>query len=115
LFLKKSNIIFETLSFNFFREAFMANLFDYVAWRGDISFDTIPFNKLDALLLSHISYSLLGGLVSENFEQAKSLSQLAKDFKASPDYDERTKIGFLINKKTTELLLKAAKAPRGAF
>ncbi|MCR5188924.1 MAG: DUF2974 domain-containing protein [Treponema sp.] len=90
----------------------MANLFDYVAWRGDIFFDTIPFNKLDALLLSHISYSLLGGLVSENFEQAKSLSQLAKDFKASPDYDERTKIGFLINKKTTELLLKAAKAPR---
>ena len=63
----------------------MANLFDYVAWRGDISFDTIPFNKIDALLLSHLSYSLLNGLVPSSFEESKTLSQLSKDFKAASD------------------------------
>ncbi len=90
----------------------MANLFDYVAWRGDISFDTIPFNKIDALLLSHISYSLLNGLVPSSFKESKTLSQLNKDFKASADYEERLKIGFVINKKTPELLAKTAKSLR---
>jgi len=90
----------------------MANLFDYVAWRGDISFDTIPFNKIDALLLSHISYSLLNGLVPSSFEESKTLNQLNKDFKASADYEERLKIGFVINKKTPELLSKTAKSLR---
>ncbi|MCI5519524.1 MAG: DUF2974 domain-containing protein [Treponema sp.] len=90
----------------------MANLFDYVAWRGDISFDTIPFNKIDALLLSHLSYSLLNGLVPSSFEESKTLSQLSKDFKAASDYEDRLKIGFVINKNTPELLAKTAKSLR---
>lgn len=90
----------------------MADLFDYLSWRGDLSFDKVPFNKIDALLISHISYSLLNGLVPSDFKEAKTLKQLSKDFKAAPDYAERVKIGYVINKRTSELLIKTGKSNR---
>lgn len=34
----------------------MANLFDYLLWRGDLSLDASPFNEIDAMLLSRFSY-----------------------------------------------------------
>ena len=34
----------------------MSNLLDYVALRGDVSFKYSPFNIVDALILSQISY-----------------------------------------------------------
>ena len=35
----------------------MANIFDYLDWRGDISFDADPFNEIDALVLSELAYT----------------------------------------------------------
>lgn len=34
----------------------MANVFDYLDWRGDISFEGAPFCEVDALILAEISY-----------------------------------------------------------
>jgi len=34
----------------------MANVFDYLDWRGDISFDGAPFCEVDALILAEIAY-----------------------------------------------------------
>lgn len=34
----------------------MANIIDYLHWRGDLSFDTHPLNELDNLILSEICY-----------------------------------------------------------
>ncbi|MDR3248238.1 MAG: DUF2974 domain-containing protein, partial [Treponema sp.] len=34
----------------------MAGIFDYIAWRGDLSFDKAPFNAVDNIILTHISY-----------------------------------------------------------
>ena len=34
----------------------MANVFDYLKWRGDLSFSQDPPNEVDALILSLISY-----------------------------------------------------------
>lgn len=34
----------------------MANLFDYVTWRGDLPLDQVPFNDVDGLALSQLSY-----------------------------------------------------------
>ncbi len=34
----------------------MANIMDYLAWRGDISFVASPFNDLDSLILATLSY-----------------------------------------------------------
>lgn len=90
----------------------MADLFDYISWRGDIPFSQVPFGKLDALMLAHLSYSLFDGLVSSDFSSVKTLEQLSNDFKKSSDYKERINIGFLINKRTAELMEKCAASER---
>ena len=32
------------------------DVFDYIEWRGDLSFEQSPFNEVDALILSIFSY-----------------------------------------------------------
>lgn len=90
----------------------MANLIDYIQWRGDIPFEQVPFGKIDALLLSHLSYSIFDGLLSESFDEKKTLAQLADDFKKSKDYEKRINIGFLINKQTADLMFACAESER---
>ena len=34
----------------------MANMVDYLAWRGDIPFETSPWNEIDGLLIATLSY-----------------------------------------------------------
>lgn len=41
----------------------MGNLFDYLDWRGDIPFSTDPFNEVDNLVLSELSYVDFEGIV----------------------------------------------------
>lgn len=41
----------------------MANLFDYIAWRGDIGFDRAPFNAVDNIVFSQLSYLPMDGIV----------------------------------------------------
>lgn len=90
----------------------MADFFDYLNWRGDLSFEQSPFNKIDALLFAHISYCLFDGVISQSFKKRKTFSQVAKDFAAVPDYEKRINIGFLINKRTTELMFRTAETER---
>ncbi len=90
----------------------MSDFFDYLSWRGDLTFDKVPFNKIDALLLAHLSYSIFDGVVNESFTEKKKFTQVVKDFAATPDYEERINIGFLINKRTVELMFKTAESER---
>ena len=41
----------------------MASLFDYVSWRGDLDFDMIPFNPVDNVVFSQLSYLPMDGIV----------------------------------------------------
>jgi hypothetical protein len=41
----------------------LANIFDYLDWRGDIPFSVDPFNEVDNLILSEIAYADLDGVV----------------------------------------------------
>ena len=34
----------------------VGNLLDYLAWRGDLSLDRVPFGPVDGLVLSVLSY-----------------------------------------------------------
>lgn len=45
----------------------MANIIDYVQWRGDIPLSQVPFGAVDALVLSYLSYMPFEGLVAEAF------------------------------------------------
>ena len=44
----------------------MANIMDYLNWRGDIPFDVSPFNEVDNLIFSELSYIHLAGLQPED-------------------------------------------------
>ena len=41
----------------------MKNIFDYLEWRGDLSFEADPFNEVDNLILSELAYVDFRGLV----------------------------------------------------
>ena len=42
----------------------MSNIISYIKWRGDFSFDQIPFNELDNPILAELSYLDLNEIVS---------------------------------------------------
>ena len=54
-------------------------MFDYITWRGDLDFDHVPFNSVDNLIFSQLSYLLMDGIVSSGGKKESiSLAELAK-------------------------------------
>lgn len=41
----------------------MANLMDYLDWRGDLTLEISPFNEVDALILAELSFVDFDGIV----------------------------------------------------
>ena len=70
----------------------MANVFDYLKWRGDLSFSDIRPNEIDAVMLAMVSYldyeSLCGGDI-------KTLRSAAEGYGADGDY-ESVDLGFIM-------------------
>lgn len=90
----------------------MANMFDYLKWRGDISFDQVPLNKIDALILAQLSYTNVEGLVSSDFSNPISLEKLSKIYSESPDYESNRNTIYYRKKRTSELLISAGNCKR---
>ena len=44
----------------------MSDLFDYLAWRGDIPLSQVPFGPVDGLILSTLSYVRFQELVPDS-------------------------------------------------
>lgn len=44
----------------------MANIIDYLKWRGDIPFTQVSLNEIDSLILSRVSYFPFDNLIEEN-------------------------------------------------
>jgi hypothetical protein len=47
----------------------MAGIFDYIEWRGDLSFKAAPFNAVDNIIFSIFSYYPLDNIVPHEFER----------------------------------------------
>ncbi len=45
----------------------MANLFDYLEWRGDVPFSADPFNEVDNLIFTQLVYMAFEGLTEESY------------------------------------------------
>ncbi len=90
----------------------MANLFDYIEWRGDIPFEQVPFGKIDASVLSQIVYLQFEGLMSSSFNDKIPLYELADRFETAPDFETRKYMGVLINENTPQLLFELSKSER---
>ena len=61
-------------------------MLDYLTWRGDIAFYQDPFNEVDALLLSQLTYVDFGSILSSS--QRKTIRELSDLFFADRDLPE---------------------------
>ncbi len=83
----------------------MADILDYVAWRGDLDFIQSPLNEVDALIFSQLSYLNFKGIVKDSFDFDRiTLADCCEKFFNSDDYESRSNVGMLINRKTLDLL-----------
>ena len=56
----------------------MANIIDYVKWRGDLEFKASEFDEIDSLILNRFSYFPLDSIMKEN--EIVSIKELSKRF-----------------------------------
>lgn len=58
----------------------MGNIIDYLRWRGDLTFAQSPFNNVDNLILSQLSYVNLDGIAPGKGEAGITIEELANAF-----------------------------------
>jgi hypothetical protein len=57
----------------------MTNIFDYLSWRGDLTFEHSPFNPVDNVILSQLTYLAWDGIVPGPDEETEiTLAQAAE-------------------------------------
>ena len=88
----------------------MATVFDYLKWRGDLTFAQDPPNAVDALIFSGLAYIRYGGTVESSPETPVLLRSAADAFFALEDTAHRIRV-----KYDLELLRAAADTTRFGF
>ena len=83
----------------------MGTLFDYLSWRGDLSFEQDPLNEVDSLIFSLVSYIEFKGIVSEAHGGATvSLRAAANSFFARHPDPRKISMGLIVPKEIIKLL-----------
>ena len=85
----------------------MGNIFDYLTWRGDLTFTQDPPNAVDALIFSTLTYVGYGETAERPPKSAASLRRCAEEFFALENPESRVR-----SKKDMELLRCAAATAR---
>ena len=85
----------------------MPDIFDYIRWRGDLSFQKDPPNEIDALVFSGLAYICYGAALSSDISTSVTLRQAARDVLAAPDPLSRAQI-----RKDLSLLKTASESER---
>lgn len=70
----------------------MADMFEYLRWRGDLTFTQDPPNAVDALIFSALAYLNFGDSVSTEPRNPILLREAAEDFFSLPDHSERIRV-----------------------
>ena len=90
----------------------MANILDYLDWRGDLSLRAAPFNEVDNLILAELSFIDYSGIVPEMAgRNAVTLAEAAGQYFARHGTDQ-IDMGVLVPDAIVQLLQKAAKTRR---
>ena len=92
----------------------MGTVFDYLDWRGDISFGEVGLGEVDALILSSICYVDFENIVPSAFDKKPiPLLTAAKSYLRAHK-GEKAYMGAIIPSSVLTLLAKAAKTKRFA-
>ena len=63
----------------------MADMLDYICWRGDLSFSVSPPNEVDAVILSTLSYIPFRGRAEIHPEESIPFSEVVGEFFSYPE------------------------------
>lgn len=88
----------------------MANILDYIRWRGDLTFTQDPPNGVDALVFSSLSYICYGGRAETDPHTPITLASAAEDFFAIEDRESKVRV-----QNDLELLRLASQSVRFGF
>lgn len=88
----------------------MANVFDYLKWRGDLTFTQDPPNAVDALVFSALVYVCYGQNVQTQPNVPIMLKDAAEEFFGMEDHESRVRM-----KNDMELLYQASLTARFGF
>lgn len=88
----------------------MANIMDYLKWRGDLLFTQDPPNELDAVVFSTIGYLRFREILNDGSYGGITLKDAAEAFFSMADYEKRAR-----NKNDLELLRAASGSNRFGF
>ena len=93
----------------------MANLLDYLDWRGDLTLRQAPFNEVDNLILAELSYLDFRGIVPGIGEgESVELQEAAKAFFAKYSPGTKIELGVLLPDEIPLMLGKMAASRRFA-
>ena len=70
----------------------MADMFDYLLWRGDILFSQMPVNHVDALVFASLAYVHYDDVVPESYGSFITVREAAQKLLALPDAAERCRV-----------------------
>ncbi len=90
----------------------MANILDYIAWRGDLPLAVSPFNEVDNLVLAELSFIDFTGIVPDLGQgEPVPLREAAAAF-FQRHQEEPVEMGVLVPELIVPLLRGAAESPR---
>lgn len=91
----------------------MANILDYLDWRGDLTLKQAPFNEVDNLILAELAFVDFGGIVPGLGEgESISLRDAAEAFFARVPAGEKIDMGVLVPDEIPDMLRKMAASGR---
>ncbi|MBR3640420.1 MAG: DUF2974 domain-containing protein, partial [Oscillibacter sp.] len=91
----------------------MANVMDYLDWRGDLTLRQSPFNDVDNLILAELSFLDFEGVVPPPEEDGSvALADAAEALAARTAGDRETDMGVLVPDVIPEMFFKMARTPR---
>lgn len=94
----------------------MANMFDYLDWFGGFDFYTVPFNEVDNLIFSQLSYLDLDGIVpaaqGKDAWHSVTVTQAAQRYSELYPAENPADLGPLISAHTNALLPAMAATKR---
>lgn len=92
----------------------MANMMDYLDWRGDLTFEQSPFNEVDSLILSQLIYINFDFIVPTKWNDASiTIAEAARCYAAQYSEEQTEQFSYMI-RSTIPLLHKVAGVPRFA-
>ena len=92
----------------------MAGLFDYLDWRGDLTFDEAEFNEVDSMILAWLSYAALDGIVPTECSETDSITieEASIQFVKTHDVNKILRETVSFTKTSILMLQKLAESPR---